>query len=203
MNKSDLRKKFDKLPDKIREWLTSERATYIVIDIDERLGMIGLFDKIIPTTILRLVTKDIEPSEFINTLSEELDIDFNSAKNIAQEIEEKILRPIEGPLRREAGLDVKLVYFAKPTSHPEAQPKELEILLRQPADQNDSFTPAPAQPIQTPIAIRVEPPKVVVEPPVRQIPTPPPIPQSRPTFQPIRPAIIKLPINLPNQDQNQ
>ncbi|TSC89798.1 MAG: hypothetical protein G01um10143_288 [Parcubacteria group bacterium Gr01-1014_3] len=204
MNKADLRKKFDELPDKIREWLTSERATYVVIDINERLDMAGPLVKIIPTTILRLVTKDIEPGEFINILSEELDIDFNSAKNIAQEIEEKILRPIEGQLRREADIDIKLIYFAKPgPGHPEAQPKELEILLRQPADQNDSITPAPAQPIQTPIAIRVEPPKVVVEPPVRQIPTPPPIPQNRPTFQPLRPPIVRLPINFPKPDQNQ
>ncbi len=187
MNKTDLRKKFDELPDKIREWLTSERATYVVIDINERLGMIGPLVKIIPNTILRLVTKDIEPSEFINVLSKELDIDFNSAKNIAQEIEEKILRPIEGLLRREADIDIKLIYFASPTAKP-------------------------TQPTQTPIAIRVE-------PPVRQIPTPPasptrlggpPFPQSRPTFQPIRPPaspaqlggpIIRLPINVPKNDQ--
>lgn len=177
MNKADLRKRFDELPDKIREWLTSERATYTIIDINERLGMVGPLGKIVPNSIVRLVTKDIQPGEFINILSEELAVDFNSAKNIAQEIEEKILRPIEAPLRREADIDIKLIYFSSPVAE------------------------KPITPAQTPIAIRVEPPKAI-EPPVRQIPTPPQFPQNRPTFQPIRPPIVRLPINTPKENKD-
>ena len=202
MNKPELRKKFDELSDKIREWLTSERATYVIIDINEKLGLAGSLIKIIPDTILRLVTKDIEPGEFINILAEELDMDFNNAKNIAQEIEEKILRPIEGPLRREADVDVKLIYFAKPrsiVSQPPTQPIQTPVTISHPEQGEGSLrgssSPSASQnDVSRPIPIRVE-------PPVRQIPTPPPIPQSRPTFQPIRPPVIRLPINFPKDSE--
>ncbi len=105
-----LRQRFMELPEKIRDWLASERATYAIIEINQRLGLFGIFIEIIPRLVLRLVVKDLNPDTFITALSKELDIDLASAKTIAQEIEEKILRPVAPALLREAGVDIKLIY---------------------------------------------------------------------------------------------
>jgi hypothetical protein len=104
-----------------------------------------------------------------------------TAKALAQEIEEKMLRPIELVLRNELGIDVKLIHFAK------------EAALEQSA----AMPPAPAAPAPTLIAS----PEVAHPPvpkpgvgtgqaqtPVRSAPVPPPIaPRQAPTLPLIQP----------------
>lgn len=144
-----LRQKFMSLPEPLRDWLASERVTLAIIEINKRLGLFGILIEIIPTAILRLVVKDLEPKNFIAALIQELDIDTPAAAAIAQEIETKILRPVELPLRNQLGVDIKMIYAAAPSnisapsrpsglpplrvpSTPAAMPKPQEEIMKVP-----------------------------------------------------------------------
>ena len=109
---------FTSLPQSVREWLTDENVALFVDEINTKLG----FDidnpqsEIIPHLVLRLCVQDLEPRDFINELSHYLDIGFESAKTLTKEIEERILKPIEAPLKIDVGVDLKLLYFTNPTT---------------------------------------------------------------------------------------
>jgi hypothetical protein len=132
------------------------------VDINNRLAIEGEFIKVIPRLITRLVVKDIDPKNFIPELADELELSFSAAKALAQEVEEKILRPVELPLRSEAGVDTKLIYFAE------------EMKVESPIVAVLREEEKPAQPVPTPIT----PPS-----PMPSRPTPPPIPP-RPSVGP-------------------
>ncbi|MBU6141785.1 hypothetical protein KGO95_01530 [Patescibacteria group bacterium] len=121
MNPSEsktFQEKFSLLPDKIKEWLSSEELVYIIGDIETKLGLSDEKVLVIPSLILRLVVQDIEPQDFTNTLSQELGVSSLIAKTIAEEVEKNALRPIEGELRSKTGIETKLIY------HPRAAEKE-------------------------------------------------------------------------------
>lgn len=105
---------FQSLPDSIRQWLASDSTTLAVSEINNRLGLKGDKRRIIPSLILRLVVQDLDPMDFINDLSHELDISFENSKTLTQDIEAKILKNAETMLRNETGVDFSLVYFGKP-----------------------------------------------------------------------------------------
>lgn len=108
---------FISLPQSIREWLIDENVALFVDEINTKLGFNDISDsksEIVPHLILRLCVQDLEPRNFINELSHELNISFESAKTLTKEIEEKILKPIEAPLKIDVGVDLKLLYFANP-----------------------------------------------------------------------------------------
>lgn len=119
-NLQDLHAAFASLPPKVKEWLSSEEATYIVGEITYRLGLTQEKVPIIPGLIFRLVTNDVEPLNFMNELAIELGVNFQTAKTIAEDIEKKILRPIERELREATGLDAKTIYFGRPEGAPTA-----------------------------------------------------------------------------------
>src|ERR1051325_2920301 len=96
------------MPKEIRSWLASEKTTYLIADLNRKLGLKDSQVRVIPTTILRLVTKEIEPTNFIHSLSEELQITLESAKKMAEEVKSKILDPFGGELLN-WGVDVTLV----------------------------------------------------------------------------------------------
>ncbi len=105
---------FDSLPDQIKDWLSSAPVSYFIMDINRRLGFKDNRLAVIPKLIFMLVTKIIKPDEFINELSHELNVSFENAKTITEEIEKNILRPIEISLRSDTDIDIKLFYFGKP-----------------------------------------------------------------------------------------
>lgn len=112
--KPTLRQKFERLPELARVWLASEEATFIIIELNQRLGLDGVLIEVIPNSITRLAVRELEPKEFINDISDGLGIEWIVAQGIAQEIERKILRPVEIPLRNEVGVDIKAIFLAKP-----------------------------------------------------------------------------------------
>src|SRR3989338_3934551 len=89
------------LPQSVKEWLSSEAFAYTVREINGRLGFRGKKFTAIPALTLRLCAQDLDPLDFINELSHELDVSFQTARSITEDIEEKLLRPIEGDLRRD------------------------------------------------------------------------------------------------------
>ncbi|MEK7590342.1 MAG: hypothetical protein AAB454_01375, partial [Patescibacteria group bacterium] len=101
------------IPQSIRDWLASNVATYIVIELNNRLGFKDLKRQVIPSLIFWLVTREITPEDFITQLSQELKISTSSAKNIAAEIVEKLLRPIERSLRTEMDVDISKILTAE------------------------------------------------------------------------------------------
>lgn len=100
---------FLELPEKVRDWLTSERATYTIIEINKKLDLFGSLLSVIPNLITRLVTKNLDPRNFTKELGDGLGLDDDQAKQVTQEIVEKILRPIDLPLK-EAGVFIGTIY---------------------------------------------------------------------------------------------
>src|SRR3989344_4563299 len=120
-----IRANYLNLPKPVKEWLSSETAAYLVGEINDRLGLDEEKSAVIPNLILRLVTQDLEAVNFINEISEELGINWQAAKAVAEDIEKKILKPIENDLRREVGIDLKLIYFGKPRTAVETEQRGL------------------------------------------------------------------------------
>lgn len=113
--------KIQDLPEVVREWLTSPDATALVVDLNRRLELVGEEIRIIPRLISRLVLRKIDPKNFALYLKQELWIDFEKAKEVAREIEEKILRPIAIPLKQANGVDVRDIYLGKQELAPEEE----------------------------------------------------------------------------------
>lgn len=160
-----LAEEFDTLPEAIKTWLASDHATIYVSEINKKLGIKGERRGIIPTLVLRLVTKDLEPRDFIPELAAELNIGQPIAKSLAEEIEAKILHPIELGLRRDAGVDIKLIYLGETAEK----------------------TVAPAAP---PVTGKIPPPTAEISrppiPPITkpQLPTAPTAPEEKPAISP-------------------
>ena len=55
---------FETLPEPIRDWLTSDRATGIIISINQRENLVDEDIKIIPRLITQLVTGEVHPRNF-------------------------------------------------------------------------------------------------------------------------------------------
>lgn len=134
---------FNSLPEQIKDWAASLQTTYLIMELNKKLGFKNEKITIIPGLIFRLVTQNIDPSNFINELSHELNISFQTAKSIAQEIEERILRPVENELRRDVGVDVKLIYFGQPHAKNAPSAPLNETLLRNAGPYEQETTLAP------------------------------------------------------------
>src|SRR3989344_2845497 len=119
---------FKVLPESIKDWLGSDLITNYISDINKKLGIKGKKRSIIPRLIVRLVTKDLLPADFIGELAKTLNAPPAAAKAIAQEIFDKTLQPIEIGLRRDTGIDVKTIFFGKPKEAREGGLSPLEAL---------------------------------------------------------------------------
>jgi len=142
------------LSEPIRTWLASSEIVYVIVDINRKLNFKGEKMRIIPTLVLRLALNDLPPENFVSELSDKLGLSFSAAKMLAQEIEERVLRPIEVPLRNEIGIDIKAIY----------------LNAEQPAPTPSS--PAPSFSVERPVPIRTIP---TPEPAPRPYMPPPPV----------------------------
>ncbi len=118
MTQTNLFVAYQSLPESVQQWLNDENVILMIDEINQKLNL-SIEDEtaeIIPNLILRLCVQDLSPRDFINELSHYLDISFESAKTLTKEIEEKILKPIEAPLKIDVGVDLKLLYFVRPQS---------------------------------------------------------------------------------------
>lgn len=160
---TDISSTIQSLPEHVWDWLTSDAATLSITEINNRLGFKSERRRIIPSLILKLITQNLDPMDFINELSHELNIGFQAAKAISEEIESRILKPIESELRRDVGVDVKLIYFGKPSTQ-RAEPK---IQVAAPL-----LSKAP-EPAPTPLPTTVLPPPLAAEALAKEAPLPP------------------------------
>lgn len=103
--KKSIRNRFLELPEPVRDWLTSERATDIVIEFNKKNNFTDDLISVIPLSITRLVIKDLEEKDFVNELTRRLNIDKQKASAIYSEITEKILKPI-GEFLAEIGIKI-------------------------------------------------------------------------------------------------
>ncbi len=142
---------FAALPESIQDWLASEQCTIFISEINKKLGIKNEKRRIVPRLIIRLVLKDLEPGDFINELAAALNMNDQAAKALAQEIEEKIFNPIALGLRQSIGLDIKLIYFGKPS---ERGPAKLGEMPSQPPQ---AETPAAPQQFTKPFTAPIMP----------------------------------------------
>lgn len=112
-NLEELQNSFNSLPRHIKEWLSSEQVSYLVHEINNHFDFRNEKMMIIPNLILYLSVKELDPLNFLYELSQKLNIDFDQAKIIAKEIEEKILKPIKMKLY-DIGIDISMIHYGKP-----------------------------------------------------------------------------------------
>lgn len=175
---------FQSLPEIIRQWLASDSTTMAVSEINNRLGFKEEKRRIIPRLILRLAVQDLDPMDFINDLSHELDISFENAKTITQDIEAKIFKNAETMVRNEAGVDFSLVYFGKPGPKKSYEiPAVPAALSPQPEPVSQAPEPAPLNIAeQAPAAtLSEQEPAPLMKIPEAKIPTPAEPPRDEPT----------------------
>ncbi len=129
---------------------TSSRKALCLL-LNKKLGIKNEKRRIVPRLIIRLVLKDLEPGDFINELAAALNMNDQAAKALAQEIEEKIFNPIALGLRQSIGLDIKLIYFGKPS---ERGPAKLGEMPSQPPQ---AETPAAPQQFTKPFTAPIMP----------------------------------------------
>ena len=91
---------FEDLPQGIRDWDSSLSATYLILEINKRLGVQEEKEDVISRLIYKLLVKEIKPENFINELSKELEINFQTAKSISEDIISKVLNPIDIDVNR-------------------------------------------------------------------------------------------------------
>jgi hypothetical protein len=166
--------KVDDLPEPIYDWAVSRVLTGMIRDLNKRLGLDGIKGGIIPDLIGDILIRALPPEKLLSKLAEYLELDQVKAAGVAREIEEKMLRPIEVPLRRDLGVDIKMVYVGVAQAPSKAPAPTTQ--------QTQTISTAPSMP------------------PIYRPATPtPPIPP-RP---PVPPANIPVKINVPKQAGDQ
>lgn len=179
------------IPQPIRDWLASNVATYIVIELNNRLGFKDIKRQIIPSLIFWLITREIAPENFIAQLGQELQINASSAKNIAAEIVETLLRPIEKSLRTEAGVDIAKILT---TEMPPIEKIEKEEEIGEKPPVMSETEPSVVSEVE-PFVIHEETPTFrvpikIMPAPTKPRPAPPPIPVKTPSPTEIKPPEI-------------
>ncbi len=135
---------FQSLPAAIKDWLASEELVYKISDLESRFGIDYPKDTVIPDLILKLCTQVLDPRDFINELGLDLDISFQSATHLTQEIEDRCLKSIKSSLRQDVGVDLGQLYFGQPA------PRRVETRL--PSEPMEvSKEPANIKPAELPI----------------------------------------------------
>lgn len=124
----ELREAFVELPDNVRKWLASEKVLAVVTDMNDRLEYFGDKVGVIPWLITRLAVKDLAPKYFMSELRDYLVVDENEARAITEEIDKRILRPIEPALNR-LDIDLNSLYLgqAAPAAAEEVGNKKYEV----------------------------------------------------------------------------
>jgi hypothetical protein len=146
---ADLYEKFIYLPEKVRDWLSSDNLSFAIGEFNERLKLSLEKEGIIASLILRLTVRDIIPEDLANELKEGLEIDFNSAKNLALEIEEKLLRSKSGVLKE---LDVNIDLIKEGKEKPKAEKPVIKEEIPAFIKKEEALRPAQGEPAPLPIS---------------------------------------------------
>lgn len=218
----NLKDELKNVPQKIRDWFSSEKITDLIINLNKELGLESKIEPgpkfkpasekagIIPLFLLRLQIKDLEPQNFTQELSSQLNVDYETAKSIAREIKKQILEPISQTLLRwevdvnriAVGGLLHLTEIKIPTA------KETEV---KPAGAKTETAPKPTEPEIKPKPFEItslpktlELPKAEIQPPkIEPIVIPPkPISAEQPFVihqeTQVKPATEKKSANLPS-----
>ncbi len=107
---------FRTLPADIQQWLDSPLALSKMIALNNRLNLKGHRRSTLPDLVFRLVTRDLDPQDFVSTLALTLKVGDNAARAITKELEKEILHPIEDSLRVNVGIETQLLHFEGDTT---------------------------------------------------------------------------------------
>ncbi|MDP3901641.1 MAG: hypothetical protein Q8Q37_01525 [bacterium] len=117
---------FNELPEVIKDWLASSASALLVYEINKQYSFVNDKVKILPRTILELITGAIDARDFKQELIKRLLIDDSKADSIIADVKEKILKPIEYDLRR-IGIEPTLLATTAPTKRMVPTPESREM----------------------------------------------------------------------------
>lgn len=128
--------KFEELDKKMRDWLTSETVTGIIVELNDKFDTIGPEVKIIPQAIRALVTDSLKPEQFTEKLR--ADLFFLSAQDIAKiviTVKDRVLKPIAGPMKSILGIDInKIPNEVQRPAAPTAKVIKMEKIVQPPVN---------------------------------------------------------------------
>ena len=85
-NNNQLSDSVNNLPSNIKEWVGSVAIVSTIINLNKIHGFKGEKRGVISEIIAKMLVRDLPPEKFMSALMEGLNIDFNTAKLIAKEI---------------------------------------------------------------------------------------------------------------------
>lgn len=189
-NLQELLKLVQSVPQEIRNWIGSEKTTYLIGDINRRLGFEEENLRIIPRLILRLEVRNLLPQNFAAELNKELNKPIAELKPIIEEIKENILQPIENELFK-WGVDIRLIKAegGMPLSNQAAPTLEIKTPGSLPA--HPPLTEKPSAPAPV-VSNQPVPPPMPPSPPLNRveiIPPPAPAAPEKPAASPTPPIL--------------
>lgn len=110
---ADLYDKFVYLPEKIQDWLGSDKLSFAIGEFNEKLKLPLEKQNVVASLVLRLTVCDIAPENLISEIMTQLEYDFAKAKELTLEIEEKLLKPMRAVLKTELDIDIDLIKEGK------------------------------------------------------------------------------------------
>jgi|GEM_PF-3828663 len=139
--------KFSELPDKIKDWIASDKITYLIMALNEKIRLTGKQEEIIPRLVFNLVTKQFNPLNIKTALLRDLNVDSQKAEWIGAELKDKILKPIEKPLW-DIGVDIQHITAGRiPAAQRKTSPAKPEV---PPAPAGEATPVIPASTFITP-----------------------------------------------------
>lgn len=113
---------FSSLSDEIKDWIGSPEVTDLIIELGKDFELDEEQNSGVSHAIMRLITQDLGPMDFISELANQLQIDKERAKNIVEKIIGGILDPIKASLKQ-SGVDVDLMIKYSRESTPNQSPE--------------------------------------------------------------------------------
>lgn len=147
---------FDRLPEAVREWLRSVTVENIITRLYEQYGDTAVDPAGVPRCLTRLALLKMPPSQFIPTLITEFATTPEAARAMTVLVVEKILKPIEQPLREKLGIKIEEVTGVAVVARVTELSRPLVTDVRKPqspaAPQKPTPPPTPRAPAPTVIS---------------------------------------------------
>jgi uncharacterized protein YpuA (DUF1002 family) len=113
----------------IEEWISSEKITHLIMGLNTSYK---ISSGIIAGLVYDLVIKKTAPENLVIELNKKINFDSKRLGVLVAEIKEKLLKPIEVPLRQDLQIDIQKIVIPVAPIQPEKAEIEKQELMQKP-----------------------------------------------------------------------